>query len=237
MAAIGEGREDFPFDIDGAVIKVNDLAPVSYTHLDVYKRQPKRRGSGALRPPAVPRPVPGRSRPTPGTARIWSRPAVWWSASAAGASKPAGARKKDRYEFSYWSFGASRPVSRVLSFKTAIYLDAPLPARSSRLPGTVGPTCVSQMCIRDSPSSASRGRGCGIGGESDGAVPMNRGLASLGLAPTANHGHFWDTAGGANPSPTRWTVANPAAEDLSLIHISRRSPAPPPPDSPPGEYP
>ena len=42
---------------------------------------------------------------------------------------------------------------------------------------------------------------------------MNRGLASLGLAPTANHGHFWDTAGGANPSPTRWTVANPAAED------------------------
>ena len=40
-------------------------------------------------------------------------------------------------------FGASRPVSRVLSFKTAIYLDAPLPTRSSRLPGTVGPTCVS----------------------------------------------------------------------------------------------
>ena len=26
VAAIGEGREDFPFDIDGAVIKVNDLA-------------------------------------------------------------------------------------------------------------------------------------------------------------------------------------------------------------------
>ena len=38
---------------------------------------------------------------------------------------------------------ASRPVSRVLSFKTAIYLDAPLPARSSRLPGTAGPACVS----------------------------------------------------------------------------------------------
>ena len=26
VAAIGEGREDFPFDIDGAVIKVNDLS-------------------------------------------------------------------------------------------------------------------------------------------------------------------------------------------------------------------
>ena len=41
------------------------------------------------------------------------------------------------------AFGASGPVSRVLSFKTAIYLDAPLPTRSSRLPGTAGPACVS----------------------------------------------------------------------------------------------
>jgi len=38
---------------------------------------------------------------------------------------------------------ASKPVSRVLSFKTAIYLGALLPTRSSRLPGTVGPTYVS----------------------------------------------------------------------------------------------
>ena len=38
---------------------------------------------------------------------------------------------------------ASKPVSRVLSFKTAIYLDAPLPVRSSRLPGTAGPAYVS----------------------------------------------------------------------------------------------
>ena len=46
-------------------------------------------------------------------------------------------------------FGASRPVSRVLSFKTAIYLDAPLPVRSSRLPGTVGPTiCPSTALLR-----------------------------------------------------------------------------------------
>ena len=52
------------------------------------------RGSGALRPPAVPRPVPGRSRLTPGTARIWSRPAAWWSASAAGAHKPHAAMRK-----------------------------------------------------------------------------------------------------------------------------------------------
>ena len=46
-------------------------------------------------------------------------------------------------------FGTSKPVSRVLSFKTAIYLDAPLPTRSSRLPGTVGPTyCPSTALLR-----------------------------------------------------------------------------------------
>ena len=39
--------------------------------------------------------------------------------------------------------GTSGPVSRVLSFKTAIYLGAPLPVRSSRLPGTAGPACMS----------------------------------------------------------------------------------------------
>ena len=45
--------------------------------------------------------------------------------------------------------GTSGPVSRVLSFKTAIYLDAPLPTRSSRLPGTVGPTyCPSTALLR-----------------------------------------------------------------------------------------
>ena len=44
---------------------------------------------------------------------------------------------------------ASKPVSRVLSFKTAIYLDAPLPVCSSRLPGTVGPTiCPSTALLR-----------------------------------------------------------------------------------------
>ena len=43
----------------------------------------------------------------------------------------------------------SRPVSRVLSFKTAIYLDAPLPMRSSRLPGTAGPAyCPSTALLR-----------------------------------------------------------------------------------------
>ena len=40
-------------------------------------------------------------------------------------------------------FWCSKPVSRVLSFKTAIYLDAPLLTRSSRLPGTAGPACMS----------------------------------------------------------------------------------------------
>ena len=38
---------------------------------------------------------------------------------------------------------ASKPVSRVLSLKTVIYLDAPSPARSSHLLGTAGPACVS----------------------------------------------------------------------------------------------
>ena len=36
-------------------------------------------------------------------------------------------------------FGTSEPVSRVLSFKTAIYLDAPLPMRSSHLQNAAGP--------------------------------------------------------------------------------------------------
>ena len=39
-------------------------------------------------------------------------------------------------------FWCSKPVSRVLSFKTAIYLDAPLLARSSRLLNTTGPVYV-----------------------------------------------------------------------------------------------
>ena len=47
------------------------------------------------------------------------------------------------------AYGASKPVSRVLSFKTAIYLDVPLPARSSRLPGTAGPAlCPSTALLR-----------------------------------------------------------------------------------------
>ena len=44
---------------------------------------------------------------------------------------------------------ASKPVSRVLSFKTAIYLDAPLPTRSSHLHGTAGPAiCPSTVLLR-----------------------------------------------------------------------------------------
>lgn len=52
-------------------------------------------------------------------------------------------KKSEGSPSTLFSEDASKPVSRVLSFKTAIYLDAPLPVRSSRLPGTVGPTCVS----------------------------------------------------------------------------------------------
>ena len=48
---------------------------------------------------------------------------------------------------SFLKTAASKPVSRVLSFKTAIYLDAPLPTRSSRLPGTVGPTCCPSTAL------------------------------------------------------------------------------------------
>ena len=44
---------------------------------------------------------------------------------------------------------ASKPVSRVLSFKTAIYLDVSLPARSSRLLNTAGPAlCVPTALLR-----------------------------------------------------------------------------------------
>ena len=45
--------------------------------------------------------------------------------------------------------GASKPVSRVLSFKTAIYLGAPLPVRSSRLLNTAVPAfCVPTALLR-----------------------------------------------------------------------------------------
>ena len=44
---------------------------------------------------------------------------------------------------------ASKPVSRVLSFKTAIYLDALLPTRSSRLLNAAGPAlCVPTALLR-----------------------------------------------------------------------------------------
>ena len=54
-----------------------------------------------------------------------------------------GAEKKKTEEADASSvFCTSEPVSRVLSFKTAIYLDVRLPARSSRLLNTTGPVCV-----------------------------------------------------------------------------------------------
>ena len=59
-----------------------------------------------------------------------------------GRRAPARKNKKAPDESSGTS-GTSGPVSRVLSFKTAIYLDALLPTRSSRLPGTAGPAYVS----------------------------------------------------------------------------------------------
>ena len=47
------------------------------------------------------------------------------------------------------AFGASKPVSRVLSFKTAIYLGVPLPARSSHLLNAAGPACcVTTVLLR-----------------------------------------------------------------------------------------
>ena len=58
-------------------------------------------------------------------------------------------KKSEGSPSTLFSEDASKPVSRVLSFKTAIYLDAPLPVRSSRLPGTVGPTtCPSTALLR-----------------------------------------------------------------------------------------
>ena len=52
-------------------------------------------------------------------------------------------RRDERRPFIY----ASKPVSRVLSFKTAIYLDAPLPTRSSRLLRTAGPAYCSPTAL------------------------------------------------------------------------------------------
>ena len=58
-------------------------------------------------------------------------------------------KKSEGSPSTLFSEDASKPVSRVLSFKTAIYLDARLPVRSSRLPGTVGPTtCPSTALLR-----------------------------------------------------------------------------------------
>ena len=54
------------------------------------------------------------------------------------------------------SFFTSKPVSRVLSFKTAIYLDAPLPIRSSRLLNTTGPVCCVPTALLRIEFTASR---------------------------------------------------------------------------------
>ena len=53
-------------------------------------------------------------------------------------------------------FGTSKPVSRVLSFKTAIYLDARLPVRSSRLLNTAGPACCVPTALLRIEFTASR---------------------------------------------------------------------------------
>ena len=53
-------------------------------------------------------------------------------------------------------YGASEPVSRVLSFKTAIYLDVPLPIRSSRLLNTTGPVCCVPTALLRIEFTASR---------------------------------------------------------------------------------
>ena len=56
--------------------------------------------------------------------------------------------KKDRKGFCPLAvFLTSKPVSRVLSFKTAIYLDASLPTHSSRLHGTAGPACCPSTAL------------------------------------------------------------------------------------------
>ena len=43
LAIIESGRTDIE------VVAINDLGPVSYTHLDVYKRQPQDQSCGARR--------------------------------------------------------------------------------------------------------------------------------------------------------------------------------------------
>ena len=58
--------------------------------------------------------------------------------------------KKDRKGFCPFAvFLTSKPVSRVLSFKTAIYLDVELPPRSSRPLNATGPVyCVPTALLR-----------------------------------------------------------------------------------------
>ena len=58
--------------------------------------------------------------------------------------------KKDRKGFCpFAAFLTSKPVSRVLSFKTAIYLDVELPPRSSRPLNATGPVyCVPTALLR-----------------------------------------------------------------------------------------
>ena len=90
-------------------------------------------------------PVPGgRDGPPAGACSSDAGPVMPENAEIHLTKSMANTQKKSEGSPStLFSEDASKPVSRVLSFKTAIYLDAPLPVRSSRLPGTVGPTCVS----------------------------------------------------------------------------------------------
>ena len=56
-------------------------------------------------------------------------------------------KKSEGSPSTLFSEDASKPVSRVLSFKTAIYLDAPLPVRSSHLLGNSRASLVSSTVL------------------------------------------------------------------------------------------
>ena len=72
------------------------------------------------------------------------------------------AYKKKHANFACFFSGASKPVSRVLSFKTAIYLGTALPPCSSHLLRTVGQTCCSPtVLLRIEFTAMSRSRSSG----------------------------------------------------------------------------
>ena len=119
------------------------------------------------------------------------------------------------------AFGASKPVSRVLSFKTAIYLDVPLPTRSSHLLNAAGPACcVTTVLLRIEFTAMSSSQSSG-GRLSPPFHPYLVDISSMSLPapPVAQVIHF-----AISPLPTKTYVFAGAPSwgrgGISLLHFS-----------------